>query len=139
MPEFITKERVGDSVYLRRITSDDTGNTLTDERIKTDPVFVFVPPPVVVLGDTAVATLTVPMKLVDFDGEERADAGAVTLRLRDRSKPDDDGVTFTRPVDAGTVTLRFEIAVVGSYVLTLDPPFLADARLLEPLQIRVIA
>lgn len=134
------KQRTSTGVYYIRSVRDEHGTMLSNERVKRDPVLVFTQPATATLADTpgSAVDVSVTFRLHDFDGEARTDSGPVQFRLYDRSIADDEGVAFTREVTEGEVTLTLEIAAAGEYVITIEPPLLADMQLVEPLRVRVV-
>ncbi|MGN6187052.1 MAG: hypothetical protein ACTHQM_25735 [Thermoanaerobaculia bacterium] len=129
MTETISKERDTTGVYFRRIVTNADGGVISDERIKRDPVLTFDPPQPVSIAPTGVAVASVEMRLRDFDGAPRDDSGTITFRLRDRDTVADAGVTFSRPLIDGVVSLMIEFDTPGRYVIACDPPFAHDALL----------
>lgn len=139
MTEETGKELQDGSVYYRRIVRSETGAVVSDERIKRDPVFAFIPPTLATIdGMTGVADITVTLALHDFDGERRADVGALVFKLIDTAEAQDEGLVFTREMVNGTVTLTLEIAAAGEYVITLEPPFPFDVQLSQSIRVKVI-
>jgi hypothetical protein len=136
--ETILKETDSAGVYVRRRVHDDSGNLVSDERVKRDPVLEFTQPNPVSLDDvTGLASLSLSFQLRDFDGEARTDTGAIHFRLRERMISGDDGLPFDRQLLDGQLVLSLEFDAPGEYVLTIEPPFLADLQLCELLQVRV--
>lgn len=136
--ETILKETDASGVYYRRTLTSETGTLLSDERLKKDPVLAFTQPPPAVLDDvTITATVTVSLQLQDFDGEARTDSGVAQFRMRDRAIADDEGVPFTRQLVNGQLALVMEFDAPGDYVITVEPPLLADLQLAEPIRVRV--
>ena len=60
-----------------------------------------------------------------------SDGGTVQFRLWDRNAPGDEGVAFARQLAQGELTLMLEFDAPGEYVLTIEPPLLADMQLPE--------
>jgi hypothetical protein len=135
--ETTSKESDSSGVYFRRVVHDATGNLVSDERIKKDPVLVFTQPAPVSLGTADSVTVTIAFQLLDFDGEPRLDSGEVHFRLWDRDVPGDEGVPFTRQLVAGALELLVEFDAPGRFVVTIEPPLVADMQLPEPVQIKV--
>ncbi|HEX8169274.1 MAG TPA: hypothetical protein VF824_01900 [Thermoanaerobaculia bacterium] len=137
MTETILKHVEATGVYLHRRVTDDSGALVSEERLKRDPVLVFSPPPAANIGATGLAAVSIRLQLVDFDGEPRSDSGTVTFRLRDRADANDGGVTFTRPLALGELTLALDFDIAGTFNITVEPPFLADMQLAEAIVIEV--
>lgn len=135
--ETITKEIDTSGVFYRRIVQDANGNVVSDERVKKDPVLAFTQPAVATFGEATSVTVSIDFRLRDFDGELRTDSGIIQFRLRDRDAPGDEGVLFTRQLVSGELTLLLEIDTPGEYVLTIDPPLVADMHLPEPVRVEV--
>jgi hypothetical protein len=136
--ETITKETDATGTYFRRTVHDSDGSLLSDERVKRDPVLVFMQPaPAAIDEVSGIAVVSLVFQFRDFDGEARTDSGAVEFRLRERDVPADDGVTFTRQLVAGELALTLEVDSPGEYFLTVEPPLLADMQLAELVRVKV--
>jgi hypothetical protein len=136
--ETITKEVDASGVYFRRIVLNPDGALVSDERVKRDSILSFAQPPTLQLDEGgAGVTLAIEFHLSDYDGEARTYGGAINFRLQDRDVPDDDGVVFARQLVNGSHTLSIEFDAAGQYVLTVEPPLVADMQLIEPVRIRV--
>jgi len=46
-------------------------------------------------------------------------------------------IVFTRPLVSGALTLLLDIDTPGEYLLTIEPPLVADMHLLEPIKVKV--
>ncbi len=138
--ETILKETDVSGVYIRRIVQTEAGDPVSDERIKKDPTLTFSqPPPALIDAESDVAEVSVTFQLFDVDGAPRTDTGAVQFRLRDRDVPEDEGVVITRELTNGALALTLQIDAPGELLLTLEPPFLGDMLLPEPVRIRVVS
>ena len=136
--ETITKESDTSGVYFRRVVHDVSGNVVSDERVKRDPVLTFTQPEPTTLDEiTGLTVVSVSFQLRDFDGDARTDSGEVRFRLQDRSAPADEGVVFTRQLLGGALVLTLEMDAPGEYVLTIEPPLVADMQLPEPVRVKV--
>jgi hypothetical protein len=132
-----TKEVDATGVYFRRTLHDGDGALVSDERMKCDPVLMFVQPQPVTL-DAASVVVDIHFALQDFDGEARTDSGEIQFRLFDREVAGDEGVPFVRQLVNGELTLSLEFDAPGQYVLTVEPPLLVDMQLVEPLRLKVL-
>jgi hypothetical protein len=138
--ETVTKEADASGVYLRRVVTTESGDVVSDERVKRDPVFIFTQPPAASIDpQTQLATVVAELTMQDFDGAARSESGSIALRFRDSQVPSDTGVVFTIQFANGSAVLELELDTSGEYSVTSEPPFPFDTQLAEPVRVVVQA